>query len=146
MQNILFTNFNWKAFTATLVALGIITTADPKLAAVSLLAMLIVLFVNALARTWRIRIGAGWLSIILYAISMFLAIGLNAITYPTLPAYTGDIALFFNGLAKFATDVAPATGLLMTSATLIYNTLKPLVFDKILPTLDAPPAASEQIG
>lgn len=129
-------SLNWSAITAALVALGIITTADPMLAAVSIAGMLIVTFGNFLARTFGIRIGAGWLSIGLYAVSTVIAIMLDPVSIPAFPAFGSDPAQFAQAVADFIAQTAPLAGVITTAATLVYNALKPLVFDKYLPIVD----------
>ena len=129
-------SLNWPAIVAALAALGIITTADPMLAAISIAGMLIVTLLNFLARTYGIQIGAGWLSIILYIVSTILAILIEPIILPAFPAYAGDPSIYANAIADFIQGTAPLAGAITAAATLIYNALKPLVWDKVLPVVD----------
>jgi hypothetical protein len=97
--------------------------------------MLIVTLLNFLARTFGVRVGAGWLTIGLYAVSTFLAYLLNPIPLPAIPAYPGDPVTFAQTIAELIEKTAPLAGALVAFATLIYNALKPLVFDKYLPAV-----------
>jgi len=129
-------SLNWPAIVAALAALGIITTADARLAAISIAGMLIVTLLNFLARSFNYRIGAGWLSIGLYVVSTILAVLLEPFNLPSLPVYPGDPVTFAQAVAEFIARTAPLAGSITASATLIYNALKPLVWDKVLPIVD----------
>lgn len=129
-------SLNWPAIVAALAALGIITTADPMLAAISIAGMLLVTLLNFLARSFKVRVGAEWLSIILYGVATVLAVLLEPINLPSLPVYPGDPVTFAQAVAEFIARTAPLAGSITASATLIYNALKPLVWDKVLPVVD----------
>jgi len=129
-------SLNWSAITAALFALGVITTADPFLAAISMAGMLLITLLNFLARSFGLRVGAHWLTIILYGISTVLAFFLTPVSFPTLPVYPGDPVTFAQAIADFIARTAPLAGSITASATLVYNALKPLVWDKVLPAVD----------
>ena len=129
-------SLNWSAITAALFALGVITTADPFLAAISMAGMLLITLLNFLTRSFGYRIGAGWLTIILYGVSTVLAVLLVPVSLPALPVYPGDPVTFAQVIADFIASTAPLAGSITASATLVYNALKPLVFDKYLPAVD----------
>lgn len=131
-----FKTWNWSAIASALFALGVVTTADPTLAAISVAGMLIVYLLNFLVRTFGIRIGAVWLSIGLYVVSTILAYFLNPIAPPAFPAYPGDPVTFAQSIVEFIELSAPFATALFTMATLAYNALKPLVFDKYLPATE----------
>lgn len=129
-------SLNWPAIVAALAALGIITTADPVLAAISIAGMLLVTLLNFLARSFKVRVGAEWLSIILYGVATVLAVLLEPLSLPLFPVYPGDPVTFAQAVAEFIARTAPLAGSITASATLIYNALKPLVWDKVLPVVD----------
>ena len=139
-----FKSWNWSAIVAALFALGIVTTNEPQMAAISVAGMLIVALLNFLARTFGVRVGAGWLTVGLYAVSTILAYILNPIPLPAIPAYPGDPVTFAQAVAELIAKTAPIATLLMASSTLVYNALKPLVFDKYLPAVEPDEAHSEQ--
>ena len=145
MQTLKSLNWNWSAIVALLFAVGIVGTNDPALAAISLAGMAIVALLNFMARSFGIRIGAGWLTIGLYVVSGVLAYFLSPIPFPALPEYGGDPALFAEAVAGFVSALGPLAGTLMASATLVYNALKPLVFDKYLPAVEPPGTKPEEI-
>lgn len=128
---------NWQSIIAALVVLGIVTGSDPTFGLISLVGMLLVALLNFMARSFRLRIGAGWLTIMLYAISMALAIMLETPSLPAFPDYVHqDPAGWMEAIAAYFAQCAPLAGMLTASATLVYNALKPLVWDKILPIVD----------
>ena len=129
-------SLNWPAIVAALAALGIITTADPVLAAISIAGMLLVTLLNFLARSFKVRVGAEWLSIILYGVATVLAVLLEPFNLPSFPVYPGDPVTFAQAVAEFIARTAPLAGSITASATLIYNALKPLVWDKVLPVVN----------
>jgi len=129
-------SLDWKSIVAALAALGIVSSADPEVAAISIGAMLIVTLVNFLARTFGVKVGAGWLSIGLYAVSVAIAIFLNPIAVPSVPVYPGDPVTYAQAITELIEKTAPMATALMASATLVYNALKPLVWDKVLPVVD----------
>ena len=139
-------SFPWPAFGAFLIAAGIVTTTDWKLAIVSMAGMLIVILLNYLVRTFRVRIGAGWLTVFLYLVSTVLAAAFANISLPPLPAFGGDPAQFAQGLLDFIQQTTPIAATITTSATLIYNTLKDHVFDKLLPVIDDMAQTPENLG
>jgi hypothetical protein len=129
-------SFPWPAFAAFLAALGIVTTTDPQLAIVGAFGVLIVMLLNYLVRTFHVRIGAGWLTVFLYLVSTALAAAFANISLPPFPSFGGDPAEFMQGLSDFIQQTAPIAATITTSATLIYNSLKEHVFDKLLPVID----------
>jgi|GEM_PF-2407156 len=144
MQTLKSLNWNWSAIVAALFALGIVTTNEPEIAAISIAGMLVVTLLNFLARSFGVRVGAGWLSIGLYVVSTILAYFLNPIALPAFPAYPGDPVTFAQAIAELIQQTAPLAATLTASATLAYNALKPLVFDKYLPAVE-PPTASPRV-
>jgi len=140
-------SLNWSAITAALFALGVITTADPSLAAISMAGMVLIALLNFLARSFGYRVSAGWLTIILYGVATVLAVMLNPVTVPPFPVYPGDPVTFAQALADFIARTAPLAGSITASATLVYNALKPLVWDKYLPAVDPTGyVAPEEVG
>lgn len=139
--------FNWSAITAAAFALGLITTADPTLAAISLAGMLLIALLNFLARSFGYRVSAGWLTIVLYGVSTVLAFLLMPVQFPVFPVYPGDPVTFAQAVADFIARTAPLAGSITASATLVYNALKPLVWDKYLPAVDPTGYVSpEEVG
>lgn len=143
MQILKSLNWNWSAIVALLFAVGIVGTNDPALAAISLAGMAIVALLNFIARHFGIRVGAGWLTIALYAVSAVLAYFLDPVALPAFPVYPGDPATFAQAIAELIEKTAPLAATLMASATLVYNALKPIVFDKYLPAVEPPGAKPE---
>lgn len=142
-------SLNWSAIVAALFALGIVTTNEPEIAAISIAGMLVVTLLNFLARTFGVRVGAGWLTIGLYIVSAILAYFLSPIALPAFPVYPGDPVTFAQAIAELIEKTAPLAATLTASATLVYNALKPLVFDKYLPLLEPPadnPPVEETVG
>lgn len=127
---------NWKVLVGILFAFGIVSTNDVRLATISIMAMLLVAIFNAFVRTWKVRLGANWLSVCLYFVAILLAIAFDPGILKDFPAYTGDVSSFVIAIAKFLSGISPIIGVLMASATVIYNSLRPLVFDKLLESMD----------
>lgn len=139
-------SFPWPAFVAFLAAAGIVTTTDPQLAFISMVGLGIVVLLNYLVRTFNVRIGAGWLTVFLYLVSTVMAALLAEISLPPFPVFGGDPAEFAQGLADFIQQTAPIATTITTSATLIYNSLKEHVFDKLLPAIDDIAHTPENFG
>jgi hypothetical protein len=129
-------SLDWKAIAAALAALGIVTSADPQLAAISIAGMMIVTLLNFLARSFGVRVTAGWLTIFLYAVSTGIAVLLNPVSVPAWPVYAGDPAVYLLTIVEFVENTAPIATSITAAATLVYNALKPLVWDKVLPVVD----------
>lgn len=126
----------WPAITSALLALGLVYTADPVLAAVSVAGTLLITLLNFLARSFKIRIGAEWLSLLLYGVATVLAVFLEPVTLPAFPTFPSDPVTYAQALADFIARTAPLAGSITASATLLYNALKSAVWDKVLPVLE----------
>lgn len=129
---------NWSAIAAALAALGIVSSADPLLAAISVVAMVIVFGVSYGVRLSGRKMPAGWLSILLYCVSTVLAVIFGGAVLPlSLPSWGGDVAMYVTDWAAFIEITAPYAATFTASATVIYNALKPLVFDRLKPEIAA---------
>lgn len=74
----------------------------------------------------------GFLTVFLFAVSIVLALVWKVTMYwPTFPVYGGDAAVFAGELLSYLILCMTAVGPLVAFATLIYNTLAKLVFDKV---------------
>jgi hypothetical protein len=124
----------WKGIVAALAALGIVSSTNPREVLISVLGVFLVTGINALAQVRGVNIGRAWLTVILYGVSLVLAVLLEPLALPALPVWAGDVARFVTDLAVFLQGSAPLVGMVTASATLIYNALKTAVFDKLLPT------------
>lgn len=135
---------DWKAIVAALAALGIVSTTNPREVLISIIGVFFVTGVNAIAQVRGVSIGRAWLTVILYGVSLVLAVFLEPVALPALPMWGGDVANFFGDLAAFLQGSAPLVGMVTASATLIYNSLKTAVFDKLLPGPSG--VVPEQVG
>ncbi len=139
-------NLNWKGIIAALAALGIVSSTNPREVLISIAGVFLVTGINALAQVRGVSIGRAWLTVILYGVSLVLAVFLEPLAIPALPVWAGDVVKFFDDLAYFLQGSAPLVGMVTASATLIYNSLKTAVFDKLLPGVDGLGPVTEQVG
>ena len=84
---------------------------------------------------WKKRTGKafhrGWLTTFLFGVSLALAVAWQLPIFPALPVYAGEVAVFAGAIVAFLFACIEAVAPLVGFATLIYNTLGKLVFDKI---------------
>lgn len=120
----------WKQIVIALAAIGVISTSDPEAGMISILAMAIVFVVNLAAKAQGKPVGRGWVSLLVYGV----AFGMTVIAHPpvvTFPVWAGDPAVYTVYLAQLLADFGP-TALAMTgSATILYNALSRLVFERL---------------
>ena len=123
---------DWKGVCAILATLGIVASANPLSVLISVLGVFLVTAINAWTQMSNIKLGRAWLTVILYVVSLILAVILEPMGIPALPAWHGDAGLFGADLAAFLQGSMPLVSMATASATLIYNSLKTIVFDKLL--------------
>jgi hypothetical protein len=120
----------WKQVVIALAAVGVISTSDPEAAFISVLAMAIVFVVNLAAKAQNKPVGRGWVSLLVYGVAFAMTI----VAHPpvvSLPIWTGDPAIYTVYLAQLLAEFGP-TALAMTgSATILYNALSKLVFERL---------------
>jgi hypothetical protein len=121
----------WKQIAAVLLALGVISTSDQSTALISVFAMLIVAMINLFAKFTKKSVGRGWVSLLVYSVAFGLAIVSNPTSLGTLPIWQGDAAKYTEQLAELVNQFGPIALTLTGSATILYNALSRIVFDKI---------------
>jgi hypothetical protein len=120
----------WKQIVVALAALGVISTNDPEAALISVAAMLMVVIINLVAKATDKPIGRGAVSIFVYVV----AFGMAIFAYPPVtgyPVWGGDPAAYMEQLAALFAEFGPYALALTGSATVLYNGLSKLVFDRI---------------
>lgn len=121
---------DWKQVVAVLVAMGVLSTADQDTAILSVFAVLIAAVVNLGAKYFDVKLGRGWISLLVYGV----AFGLAVFGQPpsiSLPVWSGDPAAVTTNLAALIEAVGAYALVVTGSATILYNALAKLVFDKI---------------
>ncbi len=129
--------FDWKSITAALFALGIVSTQDSMLAAISLTATVLVMVLNAFAGSFKVVLNRSWLTVVLYFVALFLAVAFQPQSLPAWPVWGGEPSLYGELIAAWLVAAAPLAGLITGSATVIYNVLLPLVIDPLKKFLPA---------
>lgn len=102
-----------------------------QLFVISTLATFIVYFLNWIAKVSGWKPGRGILTGFLYLISFGLSFVWAQPTLPPLPPWGGDIVVFVPMILDYLAALLTLAGPVVAFATLIYNTLGKLVFDKL---------------
>jgi hypothetical protein len=122
---------NWKGLLAALAALGVISTADWKVALIGLAVTVLVWMLNLWVKRSGKKIGRAWLTVIVYLVAMIITIIVQPVIMPALPAWNGDAALFTNAWIGFLAAVAPIAATVTGEATLVYNSILKQVADQV---------------
>lgn len=122
---------NWKKLLAALAALGVVSTADWKVALISLATVALVWALNLWAKKSGKRIGSEWLTIIVYAVSVVVTLVVQPVLLPAFPAWGGDAPAFANELIIYLAALAPIATAVTGEATVIYNSIFKQVVDRI---------------
>lgn len=120
----------WKQIAIALAALGVISSSDPDSAFISVVAMLVVLIINLAAKLYDKPISKSWVSMLVYAVAFGLTLA-SQWTAIGWPVWTGEPAQYTEQLALVLADFGPVALALTGSATILYNALSKLVFEKI---------------
>jgi hypothetical protein len=111
--------------------------SEVQLFVIATLAMVIVYLVKLWANKSGKSLGRGWLTAILYVLSVGLALLWKLPVFQPFPAplqshvYGGDVASYVAAWLVFFMSVLTAIGPLVAYATLIYNTLGKKVFEQL---------------
>lgn len=96
------------------------------------LATLIVFVIKFMAdKGFDVMLHRGWLTAILFVISLGLAVAWQLPIFPAVPVYADDPAVFAGALITFILNCLEAISPLVAFATLIYNALGKKVFEDI---------------
>lgn len=120
----------WKQIAIALAAVGVIGSSDPDTALISIVAMVIVAMVNLVAKATDQPVGRGWVSLLVYVVAFVLAIAANPPVFG-LPTWNGDPAYLGEQLAAMVAAFGPVALAMTGSATILYNALSKLVFERI---------------
>lgn len=113
------------------VVVGLAWAVDHQSAVITAVAMLMVWFVNALAKWRGIQIGRAWLTGFLYVVSMLLAVLFKWQALPAAPVWGGDPALYAEAMINYGSALIALSTVYVGGATAIYNMLMKQVFDKL---------------
>lgn len=128
MEN--FKKIEWKQVVVALAALGILSTSEPEAAILSIAAMVLVAILNLVAKATDRPIGRGWVSVLVYGVAFSMAVIANP-PAAGLPIWAGDAAVYVGQLAVILADFGPYALALTGSATILYNALSKLVFERL---------------
>ena len=96
--------------------------SEIQLYVISIVAMVIVALVNALAKA-KVTIGRGWLTAGVYVVAGLLAYAWAAPIFPAFPAWNGEMSIFVPALFTWFSDLLVVVGPTVGFATLVYNAL-----------------------
>ena len=120
----------WKQLAIALAAMGVISTSDPEAAIISVVAMIIVALVNLTTKSIGKPVGRGPITILVYLVALVMAVLSNP-PASGLPTWAGDPADYAAQIAVLIAAFGPYALALTGSATILYNALAKLVFEKI---------------
>lgn len=81
----------------------------------------------------KVQIGRGWLTVILFAVSVPLAILFEPQALPILPDVTGDAVNVIGNVVIYITELVTILSQVVGVATAVYNILLKKVFEQIVP-------------
>jgi len=107
------------------------TMSEIQLFVIATIGTAIVFVIKTLSDKAGVSIHRGWLTAILFAVSLGLAAAWQLPVFPALPVYAGEAAVFAGAWLAYLIHVLEAVSPLVAFATLIYNALGKQVFEKI---------------
>ncbi len=92
----------------------------------------VVFLLNTLAkRGMKIDLGRGWLTVLLFVVSVPLALWIEPQGVPVFPVLSGEIGVDMGLLAGYALELAQRMASVVGVATGVYNVLLKKIFDQM---------------
>ncbi len=121
---------DWKQIVIALAALGVVGTSDPDTALISIMAMMIVALITLWTKYLNRPIHRGAISLIVYLVAFGLAFVSHTPSL-AIPDLSGNPDVAAAQLATLIEQLGPIALALTGSATIVYNALSSLVFERI---------------
>ena len=102
-----------------------------QLFVIATIATALVYVVKVLAEKGGLTVPRGWLTVILFAVSLGLALAWQLPVFPMFPLFGGEVAEYAGVLVTYFIRCLEAISPLVAFATLIYNVLGKRVFEGI---------------
>ncbi len=99
---------------------------------VGVVASAVVFLLNTLAkRGMQLDLGRGWLTVVLFVVSLPLALWIEPQAVPVLPVFSGEIGADMGLLSGYALELVQKMAAVVGVATGVYNVLLKKIFDQM---------------
>lgn len=124
---------NWQIVFQVILSIltfGVTWAINNQAAVVTAAAIIIVYLINAFAKLRNVKLGSGWLTVILYIVAMVLAYFFNPTALPAFGPVPSDPALLINAVLAYIPLLIAMLTPYAGAAMAIYNMLAKSILDQ----------------